>query len=124
MVYPVVVYGHPVLRKVAKDIPEDYPELESFIENMFDTMYDSDGIGLAAPQVGQSIRLFVIDASALEEEDPGFKDFKKVFINAQIIERDGEKSPFNEGCLSIPNLREEVIREVDIPAGGIATVEL
>ncbi len=114
MIFPVYVYGHPVLRKLAKEIEEDYNDLDPFIEDMFETMYISDGIGLASPQVGKSIRLFIIDASPLEDEDPSFSDFKKVFINPQIIEKTGDKSNFNEGCLSIPNLREEVSREPDI----------
>jgi len=111
MIYPVVVYGHPVLRKVSTEIEKDHPELESFIDDMFETMYASDGIGLAAPQVGKSIRLFVIDASPLEEDEPELKDFKKVFINPKIFDKTGEHSAFNEGCLSIPNIREEVVRE-------------
>ncbi len=114
MVYPVIVYGHPVLRKIAVEIHEDHPDLGRFVEDMFETMHDADGIGLAAPQVGKSIRLFVIDATPLEDEEPEFKDFKKVFINARILHKDGERSPFNEGCLSIPNIREEVVRESKI----------
>jgi len=114
MIYPVVVYGHPVLRKVARDIDESFEKLEEFIEDMFETMNDSDGIGLASPQVGKDIRLFVVDASPLEEDEPELKDFRKAFINPQIVERTGEKSSFNEGCLSIPNIREEVIREPEI----------
>lgn len=114
MVLPVVVYGHPVLRKIAKEIDPDYDNLGQFIEDIFETMYDSEGIGLASPQVGKSIRLFIIDASPLEDEEPEMADFKKVFINPEIIERSGETSAFNEGCLSIPNLREEVVREPKI----------
>ncbi len=114
MVLPVVVYGHPVLRKIAKEIDQDYDKLGQFIEDIFETMYDSDGIGLASPQVGKSIRLFIIDASPLEDEEPEMADFKKVFINPEIMERSGETSAFNEGCLSIPNLREEVVREPKI----------
>ncbi len=111
MVYPVVVYGHPVLRKVAGEIPEGVKGLGDFVRNMFETMYDSDGVGLAAPQVGQSVRLFVVDASPFEEDDPSLAGFKKVFINPEILDRSGERVPFNEGCLSIPNIREDVIRE-------------
>lgn len=110
MIYPVVVYGHPVLRKVAKEIDESFEGLEQLIEDMFETMYKSDGIGLAAPQIGKSIRIFVIDASPMEDEDPVLKDFKRVFINAQIVEKSGESWTFNEGCLSIPNIREDVDR--------------
>lgn len=111
MVYPVVVYGHPVLRKVSREIPEGQTGLGDFVRNMFETMYDSEGVGLAAPQVGQAVRLFVVDASPFAEDEPGLEDFKKVFINPQIMERSGERVPFNEGCLSIPNIREDVVRE-------------
>ena len=111
MILPVFVYGSPVLRKVAADIPEDYPGLDEFIETLFETMYQSDGIGLAAPQVGKSIRIFVVDASSLEDDDESLKDFKKVFINPRIISYEGELSTYNEGCLSIPDIREDVERE-------------
>lgn len=111
MKYPVYLYGAPVLRKVAQNIDKDYPELEKFIANMWDTMYYSDGVGLAAPQIGKSVRLFVIDASPFDEDDEKLKDFKKVFINAQITERDGDDESFSEGCLSLPGIREDVIRK-------------
>lgn len=111
MIRPVYIYGSPVLRKVAQDIDSTYPDIKQLIEDMFETMYHSDGVGLAAPQIGLSIRLIVIDASPMEEDEPALKDFKKVFINAKIVERFGEKVLFKEGCLSIPNLREEVERE-------------
>lgn len=111
MVYPIVVYGHPVLRKVAEDIPRDYPDLEQLISDMFETMYRSEGMGLAAPQIGKSLRIFVIDASPLAEDEPEMADFKQAFINPRIIEKDGDLQLMNEGCLSIPNLREEVNRE-------------
>jgi len=111
MILPVFVYGSPVLRKVAADIPEDYPGLDEFIETLFDTMYQSDGIGLAAPQVGKSIRIFVVDASPLEDDDESLKDFRKVFINPRIISYEGGLSTYNEGCLSIPDIREDVERE-------------
>ncbi|MEE4198571.1 MAG: peptide deformylase [Bacteroidales bacterium] len=114
MIYPIVIYGSPVLRKVAREIDPDYPGLKEFIENMWETMYHSDGVGLAAPQVGKSIRLFVIDGSPMEEDDPKLKDFKKVFINAQIKERVEEDILYSEGCLSIPQIREEVMRPVKI----------
>jgi len=114
MIYPIHIIGSSVLRKVAKNINKDYPELEKFIENMFATMEKSDGVGLAAPQIGKSIRLFVVDASPLEEENPEFKDFKKVFINARITERTGNKEFMEEGCLSIPGINEEVKRETKI----------
>ena len=114
MTYPIYVYGHPVLRQVAKKIGRDYPDLGKFIDDMFETMYNSDGLGLAAPQVGKSVRLFVIDGEPLAKEHPEMKDFKKVFINPQVKERKGEKVPMNEGCLSLPGLHEEVDRESEI----------
>jgi len=114
MIFPIYVYGHPVLRKVAGNIEKDYKDLPQFIDDMFETMYVSDGIGLAAPQVGKSVGLFVIDATSIEDEDPALKDFKKAFINPQILERSGEITPFNEGCLSIPGIREDVSRESKI----------
>jgi len=114
MIYPIVVYGHPVLKKVAVDIEKDHPDLQQFIADMFETMYNADGLGLAAPQDGKSIRLFVIDGEPVAEDDPSFKNFKKVFINAHIVERSGEEVAMNEGCLSIPNIREEVKRESHI----------
>jgi peptide deformylase len=114
MIRSVYIYGSPILRKVAQDIDSNYPDLKQLIVDMFETMHYSDGIGLAAPQIGLSIRLIVIDASPLEEDDPTMKDFKKVFINAKIVERLGEKKIYKEGCLSIPNLREEVEREEKI----------
>jgi peptide deformylase len=111
MIYPIVVYGHPILRKVAEEIDRDYPGLGQFVSDLFETMYFSDGLGLAAPQVGKSVRVFVIDAKPIAEDDPELNDFKKVFINAHITERSEDLVPMNEGCLSIPNLREEVVRE-------------
>jgi peptide deformylase len=114
MIYPIVVYGHPVLRKVAVEITKDYPGLGQLIDDLFETMYFSEGLGLAAPQIGKSIRIFVIDGKPVAEDEPSLADFKKVFINAQITERCGELKPMNEGCLSIPNLREEVQRESHI----------
>lgn len=111
MIRPVYIYGTPVLRKIATDITPDYPNLKELIADMFETMYHSDGIGLAAPQIGISIRLFVIDASPLEEDYPDMKVFKRVFINAHITERTGESVLYNEGCLSLPGLREDVNRE-------------
>ncbi|MCB8964318.1 MAG: peptide deformylase [Bacteroidales bacterium] len=110
MIYPVYIYGSPVLRKVAQDITPDYPNLKQLIDDMFETMYVSDGVGLAAPQIGLSIRMFVIDASPWADEDPSLTDFKKCFINAHIVERSGEIIRFNEGCLSIPNIHEDVDR--------------
>lgn len=114
MILPVVAYGDPVLRKECEEIDKDYPKLDEFISNMWDTMYNASGVGLAAPQAGKAIRLFTIDASPFAEEgeeDYDFlKGFKKVFINANIIERKGEEWAFNEGCLTIPNIHEDVFR--------------
>jgi len=114
MIYPIVVYGHTVLRKVAEDIEKDYPGLDQLIPDLFETMYYSEGLGLAAPQIGKSIRIFVIDGTPVAEDEPSLADFKKVFINAHIVEKSGEQVLMNEGCLSIPNLREEVLREAKI----------
>ena len=114
MIYPIYVYGHPVLRKVAQDIGRDHPDLDKFIADMFETMYSSDGLGLAAPQVGKSLRLFVIDGEPLAKDHPEMKNFRMAFINPQVTERKGEKIPMNEGCLSLPGLHEEVDRESEI----------
>ncbi|SFW72826.1 peptide deformylase [Sinomicrobium oceani] len=121
MILPIVAYGDPVLRKEAKDIDEKYPELQELIASMFETMYNAYGVGLAAPQVGLPVRLFVIDASPFaededidEEERRVLENFRKVFINARILEETGEEWAFNEGCLSIPNIREDVYREEKI----------
>jgi peptide deformylase len=111
MIMPVVAYGHPVLKKVAAEISPDYPDLKKFVEDMWETMYISDGVGLAAPQVNRSIRLFVIDASPFLEKHPETKGFKQVFINAKIYEEEGEEWSFNEGCLSFPGLREDIMRK-------------
>lgn len=114
MVYPIYVYGQPVLRKVAVDIDKNYPNLSEFIKNIFETMDKSDGVGLAAPQVGESIRLFVTEGGSFAEEDETMRDFRKVYINAQIIDRSGDDDVFNEGCLSLPTLREDVVRKSKI----------
>ena len=110
MIYPVVVFGHPVLRKVASNIESDFEGLSELISNMFETMYRADGVGLAAPQIGKSIRLFIIDADSLKDDFPELAGFKKVFINAEIIERDGKEVSMAEGCLSLPSIREDVKR--------------
>jgi len=114
MVYPIVIYGHPVLRKAAEDIHEDYPDLHELIADLFETLYKSEGIGLAAPQIGKSIRIFVIDGEPLAKDEPSLAGFKKAFINARIVEKSGDLELMTEGCLSIPNLREEVNREARI----------
>jgi len=112
MVYPVHVYGMPVLRKKAVDITPDFNGLDQLINDMYETMEKAEGVGLAAPQIGKSIRLIVIDASEVEDEnDPDIKDFKIVLINPKIMEEEGEEWEFNEGCLSLPDIREEVIRK-------------
>lgn len=111
MTYPIYVYGHPVLRKIAEDIDKDYPDLQQLIDDLFETMYKSEGVGLAAPQTGKSVRIFVIDGTPVSDDIPELSGFKKAFINAHISERSGEIQPMSEGCLSIPNLREEVNRE-------------
>ena len=112
MKYPIIAYGDPVLRKKATAIePEEYPNIKELVENMFETMYAAHGVGLAAPQVGMSMRLFVVDASVFSDDEPDLKDFKKVFINASILEETGEEWGFNEGCLSIPDIREDVYRK-------------
>jgi peptide deformylase len=110
MIYPITAYGDPVLRKKAAEITPEYPKLTELIDNMFKTMYHSMGVGLAAPQIGLSIRLFVIDASPFKEDNPEVDGFKKVFINAEILQEEGPKWKFNEGCLSIPGIREDVDR--------------
>lgn len=121
MILPIVAYGDPVLKKKAKPIDKDYPKLEELISNMWDTMYNAYGVGLAAPQVGVPIRLFVIDAAPFAEDDDlsasekeYLKGFKKVFINAQIIEETGDEWAFSEGCLSIPDVREDIFRKPEV----------
>ena len=121
MILPIVAYGDPVLRKKAKEIPSDYPKLNELVGNMFETMYNASGVGLAAPQVGLPLRIFVIDASPFaddeelsQEDQEQLKGFKKVFINAKIEEEEGKEWAFNEGCLSIPDIREDVNRKPQI----------
>lgn len=119
MILPIVAYGSPVLRKIAKNISPDYPSLAKLIEDMWETMYASNGVGLAAPQINKDIRLFVIDSrqifEGMEEKErmdyPDAPGMKQVFLNAQIKELNGEEWPYNEGCLSIPKIREDVSRE-------------
>jgi peptide deformylase len=117
MILPIIAYGDPVLKKKAKDIDKKYPGLDQLIADMFETMYHAHGVGLAAPQVNHSIRLFIIDAtpfSEAEDGDPACKDFKRVFINPIIFEESGKEWGFEEGCLSIPNIREEVMRKPEL----------
>ncbi len=117
MILPIVAYGAPVLKKEAVEISDEYPNLDQLIENMWETMYASNGVGLAAPQIGLSIRLFVIDAAPFSEDEELdeaqvtlLKTFKIAFINPTILEEDGPLWEFNEGCLSIPDVREDVSR--------------
>ncbi|QIJ89668.1 Peptide deformylase [Mesoflavibacter sp. HG96] len=118
MILPIVAYGDPVLKQTAKEITKTYPNLDTLIENMFETMYGAYGVGLAAPQIGLSIRLFIVDASPFaedkelsKEDQEQLKDFKRVFINPVILEETGDEWAFNEGCLSIPDVREDVFRK-------------
>ena len=110
MILPMYLYGQPVLRKVAEPIEKDYPELQTLISNMFDTMYQSDGVGLAAPQVGLGIRLAVIDASPLADDDPSLATSKFVLINPKILAFEGDEVSMEEGCLSLPGIHETVTR--------------
>ena len=120
MILPIVGFGDPILKKKAQIIEKNYPDLKGLISDMFETMYNASGVGLAAPQIGKSIRLFIIDTSAFDnkdfEETSGFKTatLKKVFINPEIINESGEAKPFEEGCLSIPNVREIINRKSKI----------
>lgn len=121
MILPIVAYGDPVLRKVGKDIDKDYPDLSKLLENMWETMYKAEGVGLAAPQIGRSIRLFIVDTAPFaqdedldETERTYLANYKKVFINATILKEEGKEWVFNEGCLSIPNIREEVSRNEEV----------
>lgn len=111
MVLPIYILGQPVLRKVAEDIPTDYPDLEQFLTDMWDTLAESEGIGLAAPQVGKSIRVVVIDLDVLSDDMPEYKGFRHVYINPHILEYDdSETDSLEEGCLSLPAIHEKVTR--------------
>ena len=122
MILPIVAYGHPVLRQVAKEITPDYPQLDKLIADMWETMYGSNGVGLAAPQVNRSLRLFVIDSSQIfegmeDDEKAEYDDvpgIKQVFINAQIQSLHGDEWSYNEGCLSIPKVREDIMRNEEV----------
>jgi peptide deformylase len=123
MILPIVAYGSPVLRKVAEDIDNSYPVLDKLLADMWETMYASNGVGLAAPQVNKSIRLFLVDSTqifkAMEEDNeqhdyPDAPGFKGAFINAQIVEEKGEEWAYNEGCLSIPKIREDILRNESV----------
>lgn len=121
MILPIVAYGDPVLRKKAENISKEYPKVDELIANMYETMYGAFGVGLAAPQIGLPIRLFLVDTSPFgededfsEEEQEQLKSFKRTFINAEILEETGDEWAFNEGCLSIPDVREDVFRKPKI----------
>lgn len=122
MILPIVAYGHPVLRKMCVDINADYPELKKLIADMWETMYHSNGVGIAAPQINKGIRLFVVDTDQIvegfDEEDkkeyPNEKPIKSVFINAHVVDMEGDEWAYNEGCLSIPKVREDVMRPSSI----------
>ena len=118
MILPIVAYGSPILRKVCKDISQDHPELEKLIADMWETMYNSNGVGLAAPQINKDLRLFVMDSTQifenLEDDEQGLypdgPGYKGVFINAYVTKIDGKEWSYNEGCLSIPKIREDILR--------------
>lgn len=124
MILPIVAYGHPVLRKVAEDITPDYPGLDKLIDDMWETMYGSNGVGLAAPQINRPIRLFVVDSSQIfanmdddekaENSYPDSPGIKQVFINAHVVEEAGDDWAYNEGCLSIPKIREDIYRAEEV----------
>lgn len=124
MILPIVAYGHPILRKVAEDITPDYPGLDKLIEDMWETMYGSNGVGLAAPQINRPIRLFVVDSSQIfanmdddekaENSYPDSPGIKQVFINAHVVEEAGDDWAYNEGCLSIPKIREDIYRAEEV----------
>ena len=121
MILPIIAYGDPVLKKKGKEITKDYPNFDTLLENMFETMYNASGVGLAAPQIGLPIRLFLVDTTPFAEDDVLTKEeqdtlngFKRVFINAEIVEEEGDDWAFNEGCLSIPDVREDVFRKPNI----------
>ncbi|MDC8000051.1 peptide deformylase [Aequorivita todarodis] len=121
MILPIVAYGDPVLRKETEEITKDYPNLDKVLENMFETMYEARGIGLAAPQVNLPIRLFIVDATPFEDDEDLSEEerkfvatFKRVFINARILDETGDEWAFNEGCLSIPEVREDIFRQPEI----------
>lgn len=114
MVYPIVMYGDPVLRKRAEEIPHNGLDVATLAADMFETMYAAHGVGLAAPQIGKPLRMFVVDGSGMAEEDPLLKEFKKVFINPTLLEEFDKPWDFEEGCLSIPNIREKISRKAKL----------
>jgi len=122
MILPIVAYGTPVLRKIATDIAPDYPQLDKLLEDMWETLYASNGVGLAAPQINRDIRLFIVDTvqmfNSMDDKEkadyPGDEGLKAVFINAHIAELEGDEWPYNEGCLSIPKIREDIYRQESV----------
>ncbi len=114
MIYPIYIYGSPILRTEAAEVEENYPGLEALAADMFETMYASEGVGLAAPQIGKSLRMFVVDASPFAKADPAAAGFKRVFVNPEIYEESEEEVVLNEGCLSLPGIHEDVTRPVAI----------
>ena len=110
MIFPITVYGDPILRKVTTDIDQNYEGLGKLVDDMFETMHNAEGVDLAAPQIGLTVRIFVVDLSPLGDDEPLLKDFIKAFINPYIVEKNGDKVLMDEGCLSIPGLREDVLR--------------
>lgn len=114
MILPIYAFGQPVLKKMAEPITADYPDLKVLLENMWETMYNAQGVGLAAPQIGKSIRIFLVDTDQLEKEDMKEEGIKQVFINAQKIEEAGKPWDYEEGCLSIPNIRGDVKRPAQL----------
>ncbi len=114
MTLPIIAYGDPVLKKKASEVDKNQSGIRELIENMFETMYKAEGVGLAAPQVGQSLRIFVVDTTPFKKDDEKLDGFKKVFINPEIIESTGKEILFNEGCLSFPNIREDIWRKPEV----------
>ncbi len=116
MILPVIAYGDPVLKRKAQPIELNDDSIQPLIDNMFETMYNANGVGLAAPQIGKSIRLFIVDTVQIEDpkKKPDFKGMKEVFINAQVLDENGEEWKYEEGCLSIPNIREDVERKPNL----------
>ena len=114
MIYPIVIYGSQVLRNKSENITPEYPELKKLIEDMWITLGEAEGVGLAAPQIGKNIRLFIVDCTPWGEDEPTLADFKRVFINPEIYESSEETSLFEEGCLSLPGLHENVRRPITI----------
>ncbi len=114
MIYPIVIYGSQILRNKSENITADYPDFKKLVEDMFLTLEEAEGVGLAAPQIGKNIRLFIVDCTPWGEDDSSLADYRKVFVNAEIYERSEETSLFEEGCLSLPGLHENVRRPVSI----------